>query len=313
MRIKNAFKLLFANINVLYKSILCRTVIIAVVALIAYFGIKPGLEPIISSAQTARLLEVVRKLFSDLLAGKGAGNAPSELPQAFSAFTAMLSGNETGVKWTVIGAAVVWYILNFLLCSCDYVFGKLFDDHMSSYSHFGVVFAFCNCAGKAFAYGALISLVNVFSDAIILTVGALIAVYLMPIISVLSVLLGIFAVVFGFSLRMTLLTSVMPAMVENSSGIKRAFSEKLPAKKRFGELLGNYAFLIMLWFYVNVSMAVFTLLSGLLVTLPLTSLGFTAFAFVDYYCGKGKKFYVDFDNVVTPDKDGKDAQYLKYM
>ena len=105
----------------------------------------------------------------------------------------------------------------------------------------------------------------------------------------------------------------MPSMINGGPGIGKALATCAPARKQTGELMGTYAFLIMACFYLNVSVAVFTFLSGLFVTLPFTALCFNCVAFVDYYVRKGKKFYVAYDTVVAPDGDRADSEYLKYM
>lgn len=313
MRLKNAFRVLFANVNVLYKSVLCRAVITAIVALIAYFGIRPGLAPILGSPEAEKLLETVSKLFSDFFSGKGIDAAAATLPADFSGFTKMLAANAGGVKWTAIGAGLVWYIWNTLLLASDYAFGKAFDNHMSAYVHFPIIPTFLECAGKAFAYGSVMALINFAWGAVVLAIGVFAAVYLIPYVSVFSILLGILIIVLGFSYRATLFSSVMPSMINGGLGIGKALATCAPARKQTGELLGNYAFLIMACFYLNVSVAVFTFLSGLFVTLPFTALCFNCVAFVDYYVRKGKKFYVAYDTVVAPDGDRADAEYLKYM
>lgn len=313
MRIKNAFRILFSNVNYLYKAILYRSICTAIAVLIAYFGIRPGLAPVFQADEYYKLLENVRDIFTGFFQGTGVKNATDALPATFAAFTAMLKTHMWGIKWAAIGGVIVLYVWHLLLAAGDYAFGKIFNGHMSSYSHFGFLPTFFVSIGEAFAYGALISLFNLLTGGIIFFVSVTLTVYLIKYISVLAILLGILILVYCFATRNALMSRHLPIMINEKVNFFVALKRSIPGGRSLMSLTGNYAFIIMLLYYINASIALFTFLVGLIVSLPFTALAITSLNFVDYYCSKNKKFYVDYSNVVGAEKDGQDAEYLKLM
>ena len=313
MRIKNAFRILFSNVNYLYKATLYRTLCTAFAVLIAYFGIRPGLAPVFEAPEYYALIENVREIFTGFFQGAGVKTATDALPATFASFVSMLKEHMWGIKWAAIGGVIVIYVWDVLLAAGDYAFGKIFNGHMSSYTHFGFLPTFFDSPGAAFAYGALISLFNLVCGAIIIFVSVTISVYLISYISVIAILLGILLLVFGFATRHAIVSKLLPIMINEKVNFFVAFKRSVPGGKSLMSLTGNYAFMIMLLYYVNASIALFTFLTGLIVSLPFTALAIISFNFVDYYIDKNKKFYVDYSNVSGAEKDGQDAEYLKLM
>lgn len=312
MRIRNAFRVLFSNINYLYKSTLYRLLCVAFTVLIAYLAVLPGLSPVLKSAELAALISNLREIFSGLLHG-GIAEATNNLPSTFAAFTAMLKAHVSAIKWAAIGAVAFLYVCKVLLAAGDYAFGRIFNEHMSSYTHFSFLPTLVDSAGAAFSYGALIAAIELVAGAIILGVSVVLAVYLIEYISVLAILLGILALVFGFALLRAATSRIVPIMANENCSFFSAFKRMLPDGKSLMSLTGNYAFMLILLYYVNVSIALFTFFTGLIISLPFSALAITSLSLIDYYCFKGKRFYVDYDNIVSPGVNRADAELTKFM
>jgi hypothetical protein len=105
----------------------------------------------------------------------------------------------------------------------------------------------------------------------------------------------------------------MPAMIVDKKSLKDAFKSTFAKRDKFFQMVGNYAFVIMISFYLNVSVAVFTIGTGLIVSIPLTSIFTILVSFVDYYQVQGKRYYVAGDQVVVPRQMHEHAELLKYM
>ncbi len=313
MRIRNAFKVLFSNINYLYKSTFYRLLCTAVAVLIAYFAVRPGLLPVLEAEEFTAFWQNLRNIPACFFKGEGVKSATDALPASFSAFTAMLKNNVYAIKWAAIGAIIVIYVWRALLAAGDYTFGRIFNEHMSSYTHFNFLPTLIVSAGSAFSYGALIALIELVSGAIILGVAAVIAVYLIEYLSVLAIILGILLLVFGFSLRFALFSRVMPNMVCEGDNFFVALKKTFPSGRSLMPLTGNYAFMLIFLYYVNVSVALFTFLIGLIVAIPFSALAITSLKMVEFYCYKGKRFYVDYETVVSPGKNRADAEFMKFM
>ena len=71
--------------------------------------------------------------------------------------------------------------------------------------------------------------------------------------------------------------------------------------------------MLMISFYLNVSVAVFTVGVGLFVSIPLCGNMNILIALVDYYNEHSKKYYTSSENVVVPKQLHENADLLKYM
>jgi hypothetical protein len=105
----------------------------------------------------------------------------------------------------------------------------------------------------------------------------------------------------------------MPSMITDKKSVGKALKHTFTKREKFFAMVGNYAFVVMISFYLNVSVAVFTFGAGLIVTLPLTSIFTVIVSFVDHYQIEGKKYYVSGEEVVTPRQMREHAELLKYM
>lgn len=312
MRIRNAFRVLFSNINYLYKSTLYRLLCVAFTVFIAYLVVLPGLSPVFEAAEFSALINNVRDIFSGLVHGSIAA-ATKTLPATFAAFTAMLKTHVSAIKWAAIGAVAFLYVCKVLLAAGDYAFGRIFNEHMSSYTHFSFLPTLAVSAGSAFSYGAIMAAIELVAGTVILGVSVVLAVYLIEYISFCAILLGILALVFGFAILRAATSRIVPIMVCENCNFFKAFKLTFPDGKSLMSLTGNYAFMLILLYYINVSIALFTFLTGLIISLPFAALAITSLSFVEYYCAKGKRFYVDYDNIVSPGRSRADAELTRFM
>lgn len=313
MRIRNAFKVLFSNINYLYKSTLYRLLCTALAVLIAVFAVGPGLSPVTESAEFSAFLQNLRAIFSGFFQGEGVKAATDSLPSSFAAFTAMLKNHVSVIKWAAVGAILVLYVWRVLLAAGDYAIGRIINEHMSSYTHFSFLPTLVDSAGSAFSYGAIIALIDLITGEIIIGICAVLAVYLIEYISVFAIIAGILFLVFGFAARYALTSRVMPNMICGGDNVFVALKKTFPSGKHFASITGNYAFMLIFLYYINVSVALFTFLVGLVISLPFSAFCITAFKFVEFYCFKGKRFYVDYETIVSPAKNRADAEFTKFM
>ena len=311
MRLKNAFKILFANINFMYKAIIYRLICTALIVAVGYFVVFPELMPVIGSAETQALLDAVRTLLSDFITGKGI--AADSLQPAFVAFVKILNENMSGLFAVGMEFGALLIVLKILNGLGDYAFAVLYDGYMSSMAQFGFISALLGNLGKGLLYSLVYSLISVVLENLILTISVLIVVFGLEILSVFAIIISLVFLVFGFALKYALLSRLMPNMVSGKKKLGKAFGKVLPDKLNFTALLGTYAFMILLFYFINASFGILTLYVGLFVSVPLTSLVFVCVALVDYYMAEGKSFYVDYNAVITPKQNAEHSDMLKYL
>ena len=103
----------------------------------------------------------------------------------------------------------------------------------------------------------------------------------------------------------------MPNVIADKMRTDKAFREsvKVPAHD-FIRKFNNYFTINIIMLYANISFAVFTVGTGLLLTLPLTTLIITTFRFVSQYTTTRKKYYLAPDEIVRPPKSEDEEEDL---
>ena len=184
---------------------------------------------------------------------------------------------------------------------------------MSALTKYSMIAILLANIGKAFLYSLIIVPIVMIFDGLVITLGILIAVYGLRLISLFAIILSIMFIVIALSCKFTVLTRFLPFIIADDLPICKAFRSCFKKREGFLHMIGNYAFVIMITFYLNVSVAVFTVGVGLIISVPLTSVFVVLVGFVDHYQLSGKRYYVSGEEVVTPRQMRKHAELLKYM
>lgn len=311
MRIKNAFRILLSNIGTVYKIVLYRFIGMVIFALVAYFAVLSELKPLFEQPETTALREAIDALLKGFLSGHGVNT--ETLRPAFDAFTAMLSGERDVFTSVILETGALIFALRFFYAYGDYAFASMMNGFMSSMNVPGFFGSFLGEMGKAALYALIVTLITTVAGTLIIAISVIIVVYALSYISVFAIILSVAFLVFGFTLERTLLSAFLPGIVCGKKGVGSALSHSAPNGKNLSALLGSYSFLLLMFFYINMSFGLFTLYIGLIVSLPLTALYFTLVSLTDYYIVTGRSYYVDYDTVVSPKEKRENAELLKYL
>lgn len=313
MRIKNAFKVVLSNVNTMYKMVLYRFICTAAFVLIAYFAVLSGLKFIFYSEQFDVIRDTVNKLFTDFLSGNGLSDVAESLRPSFEDFFRMLYEERAHLLSALFGTFGLLLLLRFFYALGDFAFASAVDGFMSTMNKPGFFASLFESFGKAALYSLVVTLISLVSECLIFIVSLVIVVYAISYISVFAIILGAAFLVFGFTVKYSLLSPVLPSVVCDRLSVGKALKGCVRKGKDFAALLGSYSFLLLLFFYVNVSFGVFTLYMGLIVSLPLTSLYFICVSLTDRYIVNHKSYYVDYNVVVSPKEKRENAEMLKYL
>jgi len=311
MRIKNAFRILLSNVSTLYKIVLYRFVCFAVFALIGYFAVLSDLRPLIYAEETLALRDAIVSLLQRFLSGNGLET--ELLRPAFDAYVKMIIAERQSLIWVVSETGLLILVLRFMYECGDYAFAALLDGFMSSMNKPLFLPTYFSKPGQTALYALISTVINVAADCVIFTAATGICVYTLSYISVFAIIISVAVLVFGLSLKHSLLSAFLPNIVCGKKSVGRAFINSAPSERNFSTLLGGYSFMLLVCFYINMSFGMFTLYVGLIVSIPLTSLLFTAIRLVDYYIVNGRSYYVDYDTVVSPREKRENADMLTYL
>ena len=311
MRIKNAFKILISHSVMIYKTLFFKLITSSLVALLAYFVITKDISFIFSQTEISEFWNSIITTFSEFL--KGNPFNKELIPSAFDKVLLMLKANASTIFIAFFKVGVFVFLLNIISRMGNYAVGLIANGYMSSLSKYSLMASLIANIGRAFLYSIVIVPITLLIDFAVIALAILMGVYGVRVISVFAIIISLMFVVLAISCKFTIFSKLMPAMLVDKKSLKDAFKSTFAKRDKFFQMVGNYAFVIMISFYLNVSVAVFTVGAGLIVSIPLTSIFTILVSLVDYYQIQGKKYYVSSDQVVVPRQMHEHAQFLKYM
>ncbi len=311
MHIKNAFKILISNSTVIYRSTFFKLIMTSIIALISYFVISSDLGYLFNSIEVHDFWNAILTTLTNFI--KGDGLDTELLPKAFESLVEMLKTNSTEIFFVLIKVGLFIFLLNLVERMCNFAIGFLAEGYMSALTKYSLVASLFLNFGKAVLYSLIIVPIAIIFDTLVLTIAIMLAVYGLRVISIFAIIIAIIFVVLALSCKFTIFSTFLPSIVSGQKTVGESFVNCFKKRKTFMAMLGNYSFAVMISFYLNVSVAVFTLGVGLIISLPMTSLFTVLLNFVDYYHLEGKRYYVNAEEVITPKQLQKNAELLKYM
>jgi hypothetical protein len=280
-------------------------------ALLAYFVITKDISFIFAQTEISEFWNSIITTFSEFL--KGNPFNKELIPSAFDKVLLMLKANASTIMIAFFKVGIFVILLSIIGRMGNYAVGLLTNGYMSSLSKYSLMASLIANIGKAFLYSIVIVPITLLIDFAVLASAILMGVYGVRVISVFAIILSLMFIVLAISCKFTIFSKLMPAMIVDKKSLKDAFKSTFAKRDKFFQMVGDYAFVIMISFYLNVSVAVFTIGTGLIVSIPLTSIFTILVSFVDYYQVQGKRYYVAGDSVVVPRQMHEHAELLKYM
>lgn len=312
MRFKNIIGILIPNFNVVYKNLLYKAVILVVSMLLVWLVIFTTINDFVAELAEQHLVACVdsfKTLINAFFSGEDLAACGAEFQYSVEFLFDFIGDNYAKLRLPAILTFVVFFVCHFFAGLSNFAQGEVVNGYMSSLSHLDFFSCFFNKFRKACLYQLIFTAITFVYFVLMLAVELVIIIFGIKIFSFFALPLAIVAFILMLALRFALFDSFLPELVDGGKSIKKALSScfSVPFKER-NKTFSVYLVLIFLLFYINVSVAVFTLAGGLLITLPLTSLCMVCAKFVNYYSRKRKKYYIDYNNIVVPaelrDEDG---------
>lgn len=310
MRLKNAIKLIFANFGATYKVLIYKLIVFAVLAAVGVFVLLPNFNQLLEASSLNKLLsafgEIVKSIFKP-------GGEISAAQQAFSdnlaAFTTYIRENV----WQIVGLAgafsLFYFVGMFFTNIANFSLGKMVNDYMSSLTNTGFTVGVFNSLGKASLY----SLIELAISLVFYVAAVCLCFFILWLVpyALAAIFLALLAAGMLLSVKQVFMSDFMPNVIADKMRTDKAFREsvKVPAHD-FIRKFNNYFTINIIMLYANISFAVFTVGTGLLLTLPLTTLIITTFRFVSQYTTTRKKYYLAPDEIVRPPKSEDEEEDL---
>ncbi len=309
MRFKNSIKLLFPNFGTIFKSLLYRIIVLAVGAVMFAALVLPNIMFLLKSQELADLFRSIADIFKTLFGGESSGET---VISASKALGALAIANKTKVILAVAFSLLIYVVMKFLNGLASYTLGHLVSDYMGGLVRSGFTVTLLRNLKRACLYELVHTLVSFVFGIAVAVIAYYVGFALMDVLSIFSLMLAFVIVVVLVAIKHAFLSPVMPAMVVGGEGLKKAFWIACHQKKKeFLRTIATYFIAVYLVIVFNAVALVFTLGTGIIVSIPLTYLFLVCLQMVNYYTIIGKKYYLDYDHIVVPLQSRKEEKILE--
>lgn len=319
MRFRNSISLLIENFKNVYRILIYKLIILLISTALTSALLIPGLIEIFESAQFDALVEGVKTfLLAFFPTAEGTSSSLTAAKDALlsengtlAQFLNFVAEKATGITWTIIGCVFIYLLQRFADTLCYFSIGGILNDKMATYAESPFSSVYVTNLGKASIY-SLVYVPVVFLFDLLTWTLAILALSYIPILP--ALFLAVTIIVFCQAVKLTFTSGWLPAMVVDNKKLKdvmfkRSEEEKQQRTKVFATYVGTvYAVIIL-----NVSSALFTLGSGLLLTIPMSFFMFICVQFVNYYTLTGKKYFITYESIATNESHGDSEHFFDYM
>ncbi len=290
-----------------FKLLLYRIVSGIVFFSLTFVILRLGLAAIVQSAE----FDAVKGLLGDFLRALTTGeveelhNFQTVSHNVLVAFGQLVASKIGSIVGSVIGVSCIYLLSRFTNGLALFAVGTLINERMSVFARVSFQYSFFRNIGNAALYQVIYVPLAFVYDLISMLACWLFFFYvpsLLPSWGVVTVLIAVSltltAIICLQALKLTFISSWIPAIIEGKKSVVGALKETAQNGKRFSHRFAGFLVAIYLVVVVNVAFALCTVGSGLLLTVPLSFIFLLVMQFVNYYEGAGKKYFIEKDRIV---------------
>ncbi len=304
MKIGNGVKIATSNKGLWLKTMLAKTVVLALFALILYLVANIIIEPILKSEELKYLIGAVREMVKDFIMfdDLASTNNATKLIEAFKKLLTFVKTMVSDIIWVGIAIFLIIQILIFILSMFDFVIGVNVNEHMSSMLHSNFFSTLFENFKMAFSYALFRTVLLLIYNLVIFVIVSLLFFAFMEMLGLFSLSIIILVVFVAIALRLMFSGLILPIMICENKSPFEAFKEsfKYMRLNELGNRFLSYLVTALIVYVVVVVSGIVTFNVAYLFTIPLSGIIFKALRFVDYYTITCKKYYITFDEIVIP-------------
>ncbi len=304
MMLRNSGKVFATNFRVTYKLLLYKFIVAVLLVAIGIAIFLPNLTPVWEDMKELGVIDMTKEALSNLFSLSTPNDEiRATLSDATQLTNTVLAVHSDNLMRSYIGIAVIIFLSYFLTRISDYPTAVLIHGYMQ----YQAKFSFSSELIGKFVLSLKYAL---FSLCILLPIDLAIASLSMFILLGLAGTLAIFAPILAsfvffmlFALRLSFSSVWLPCMVAEEIGPVKAFKESLPVLgDRFGSIYSECLIIVIMCMTLTVAVGVATLGAALPLLFVAFTVFYSSFGFVAYFGVKGKRYYVDYETIVTPKK-----------
>ncbi|GHV00687.1 hypothetical protein FACS1894211_08610 [Clostridia bacterium] len=290
---KNAFKIVGAKFPIVWSIILYYLIAGVIITSVGLSILLPYVNALVDFKVTEAVLQILKDLsrgeFSVFFTG------------AHSLWKELVGGLQPHRFEASLLLLAVFMIGRFLFGWADLAFYDMIHLHLSSAAKLGFMPCFIKRIGPAALYQ-----LNKLVFSLPFDIAVFAVLYLISLLTAVAALvifvpfIMMLAAVLLFSLRIAFLSGWAPALLEHQKSVSASFG--ISVKRLRGNFRRDYVVYLLFFLAAivfNVFFGLFTLLVGLVLTIPLTLFFLKVLNCVVFRQNSGLRYYIDKDNVVN--------------
>lgn len=289
--------------------------VVGLVALgLTFAFVVPNLNFLFSSEELKEIFRLIEEFATSLFSGNNEYLASFRevFDEAVGALGLLVTANLSNLVWTIIGVFLSYILFRFLDTLGNFVFASMLNEKMNSYAESAFFDCFIRNIGKGSLYAIFYTLLSVAYHLFLALFVYFFFFWILSSVPLLITLMMASAVVAVMeALKLTLTSNWIPAIIEGKMKTWQAFSYGFQVKVKYRAAMFS-AYLITLYIViaVNAVMAIFTLMSSLLLSVPASFLFLLCLQFVNYYTIEGKKYFVNYYKIADNKDRGQKSRFL---
>ncbi len=316
MRFRNAFHITIDNFQNVFKLLLYYFITALLFGSLIYVILKLSLSSLLESAEMNSVKDLIGEFFRALTTGdtERLHTFREEFEEAVKQLVLLLGHNSGKIAGAIVGVCVMYLLMRFANGLAMFAVGNTVNDRMSTFSRTSFSSAYFKNIGQASLY-QLIYVPLCFLFDVFMGIACWFLFFYLPSFlpgqGILNVLLALCltmtAVACLEALKMTLISSWMPAMIADKKKVGAGMKYSFACKKDFGRRFVAFLVSVYLIIVVNVVFGLFTFGSALLITVPCSFVFLLSMQFVNYYNLNSRKFFITYQKIVG----GEDESQIK--
>lgn len=301
MSYKNSFKLLTSNFSLVWKQLAYMITLCLLMFALSYgFAI-----PTLNLLEKNNVIKEISLIFETIY------TAPKEVVTAISNtfihLTEVISSNFGKIWFSLLSTTILVHLLYQWFKNVSfYNLASLMHYHMTSFVEIGYTRNLISNLKPGAKYAFAKTILQIPFTLAKLTI---IYAYFKIAVSPIGILIGLFitssAIILLSSLELTLFTGMTGVFFENEdiNPFKAFFKGNTTIFKKFPRVFSNSIITTLTIIVINIFLGIFTLGSGLLITLPASMVFIAIFELSSYLGVKGERYYLSKTIIATPLKD----------
>lgn len=304
MMFKNSVRVLSSNFSTCYKLLLYKVIIALIMTAVSAAIFLPNLLPVIADLRMLGVFDIIKDTFAKFSTfAQNQEVIKANFTDVIDLTKTVLGFHASKLINTYIGCGVVALLTYFFNLLADVPMGTVLYGATQYQAKYYFSSSLITKFKKSIKYALLSMAIFLPIDIIILGITALI----LFATNMFFYFAGFFATlvfIILFTLRLTFQAAWVPTIIaEDERGVVDAFKESLLIiGEKFFKIFSSMLVALFLMIALTGVLGILTFGVGFIFSTILGSVLFMSLRLVVYYTIKGKKYYVDYETIITPKK-----------